>query len=329
MKIRTLELGERDDVLQLLDHWDLPDGWSGRDFFARYMGSDPSFREENFWVAEKAGSLVSCVQVFPRRLNLSEGTVSLGGIGSVFTHPEHRSGGIASAVLARAEDAMRERGMALGLLFTGRLTFYAQFGWVPWPIANALYIRERDAHETNGAVRLEPFDPARDLDAVSDLHAAYSAGRPGTVVRDADAWQGSLRLAGNPDEDFRVALSADTPVAYARFIALEGHPILAEFGRAPDPSGADALAMLLVQAFAERGGAYGPSPADSALEAALADRGIRVQPLGDPNAMLRCLDSKALCVAAGVDLLPGESDEDLLRRVLPPDRTLFWPADRF
>jgi GNAT superfamily N-acetyltransferase len=329
MKIRTLEPGERDGVLQLLDRWELPDGWRGRDFFARYMNFDPSFREENFWVAERDGRLVSCVQVFPRPLRLGEGVVSLGGIGSVFTHPEHRSGGIASAVLARAEDAMRERGMALGLLFTGRLTFYAQFGWVPWPMANALYIRESDAPESNGAVRVEPFEPTRHFDAVSDLHAAYSAGRPGTVVRDTDAWKGNLRLAGNPDEDFRVAVSADLPVAYARFIALEGHPILAEFGRASDPAGADALATLLVEAFAERGGAYGPSPADGVLESALAARGIRVQPLGDPNAMLRCLDAKALCAAAGVDVLPGESDEDLLRRVLPPDRTLFWPADRF
>jgi hypothetical protein len=51
--------------------------------------------------------------------------------------------------------------------------------------------------------------------------------------------------------------------------------------------------------------------------------------MGDPNAMLRCLDPKALCAAAGVDPRPGERDEDLLRRVLPPERTLFWPADRF
>lgn len=329
MKIRTLEPGERDGVLELLDGWDLPDGWRGRDFFARYMEFDPSFREENFWVAEQSGRLVSCVQIFPRPLRLAEGVVSLGGIGSVFTHPEHRSGGIASAVMARAEDAMRERGMALGLLFTGRLTFYAQFGWVPWPMANALYICESDAHEPNGAVRVEPFESLRHLQAVSELHAAYSAARPGTLVRDADSWEGSLRLAGNPDEDFRVALSADGPVAYARFIALEGHPILAEFGRASDPAGADALATLLVEAFAERGGAYGPSPADRPLESALGARGIRVQPLGDPNAMLRCLDAKALCAAAGVDPLLGESDEDRLRRVLPPDRTLFWPTDRF
>jgi len=329
MKIRTLERGERGAVLELLDRWELPDGWRGREFFARYMELDPSFREENFWVAERDGRLVACVQIFPRPLRLGDGVVSLGGIGSVFTHPDYRSAGIAGAVLARAEGAMRERGMALGLLFTARLTFYAQFGWVPWPMANALYIRESDAPPSDGAVRIERFEPDRDLDALSTLHADYSAPRPGTVVRDGDAWKASLRLAGNPDEDFHVAWSGDAPVAYARFIELEKHPILAEFGRTSDSAGADALATLLADAFVQRGGAYGPAPGDAALEAALVARGIRVQPLGDPNAMLRCLDSKALCGAAGVDPVPGESDEDLLRRVLPPDRTLFWPADRF
>ena len=133
MEIRTLEPGERDAVLQLLDRWEMPDGWRGYDFFARYMECDPSFSEENFWVAEEGGRLVSCVQIFPRPLRLSEGVVPLGGIGSVFTDPEHRSGGRARAVIARAEEAMRERGMALGLLFTERITFYAQFGWCPGP----------------------------------------------------------------------------------------------------------------------------------------------------------------------------------------------------
>ena len=55
-------------VLELLDPWDVGDGWRGRDFFRRYMELDPSYRDENFWVADDAGRLVSCVQVFPRRL---------------------------------------------------------------------------------------------------------------------------------------------------------------------------------------------------------------------------------------------------------------------
>ena len=37
------------------------------------------------------------------------------------------------------KEAMRERGMSLGMLFTGRVGFYERLGWCAWPLANALY----------------------------------------------------------------------------------------------------------------------------------------------------------------------------------------------
>ncbi len=328
VEIRTLESREREAVLELLDAWELPDGWRGRDFFRRYMEDDPSFRDENFWVAAEGARLVSCVQIFPRRLRLNGGEVGLGGIGSVFTHPEGRGSGAASAVLRAAEDDMRGRGLALGLLFTGRIPFYERLGWIAWPFSNALYIaQEADAGAAAEGVELDAFDLARDLADVCDLHAGYSAERSGSVVRDDAAWEGNLKVAGNPDEDFRVARRDGEVVAYARFIALEGHPILAEFGRGPRDE--DALAALLSRALAERGGGYGPAPADASLEAGLLAHGVEVRPMGDPNTMLRCLDAEALLAAAGAERAEGESEADLLRRVLPPERALFWPADRF
>jgi len=327
VEIRTLRASEREQILDLLDRWQMPDGWSGRDFFRRYMDLDPSYRDENFWVAEAGGRLACCVQIFPRALRVGSGAVPLGGIGSVFTDPAARSAGTASAVLRRVEEAMGERGMSLGMLFTGRIGFYERLGWHAWPLANALYIKRSDPPAPEPGLELGALDAPADLDAVKALHADYSAGRAGTVVRDAAGWEGSLRVAGNPDEDFRVARRDGDVVAYARFIALENHPIVAEFGRRADD--VEALASLLAAAFAERGGAYGPAPADPELEAALAARGIEVRGMGDPNAMLRCLDAKGLCAAAGVDPLADESDADLLRRVLPPERTLFWPSDRF
>ena len=45
MEIRTLKASEREQVLDLLDRWQMPDGWSGRDFFRRYMDLDPSYRD--------------------------------------------------------------------------------------------------------------------------------------------------------------------------------------------------------------------------------------------------------------------------------------------
>ena len=49
MEIRTLEAGERDAWLDLLDGWSLPDGWSGRAFFERFIEDDPTFADDNVW----------------------------------------------------------------------------------------------------------------------------------------------------------------------------------------------------------------------------------------------------------------------------------------
>ena len=327
MEIRTLGAGEREALLALLDGWPLPDGWRGRDFFRRYVEDDPSYRDENVWVAAEGGRLVACVQIFPRTLRAGGAALALGGIGSVFTRPERRRSGIASALLTSAEAAMRERGMAIGMLFTGRLAWYESLGWLRWPSARAIYLRgDRSAARPCDA-ELCDFDAARDLDDVKAIHAAYDAPRPGTVVRGDADWQGSLRLAGNPGEAFRVARRHGAVTAYARTTALEGHPILSEFGRRDDAAGD--LAALLDTAFASGGGAFGPAPADAELEKALAERAIALRPLGDPNSMLRCLDLEALRAAAGAEPRRGESDADLLARILPPERLLFWPADRF
>ena len=96
MELRTLRRSEREPLLDLLDQWQMPDGWQGRDFFRRYLEDDPTFSDENVWVAVDAGRLVSCVQVFPRPLQICGKAVPAGGIGSVFTLPDHRLNGTAS-----------------------------------------------------------------------------------------------------------------------------------------------------------------------------------------------------------------------------------------
>lgn len=327
MEIRTLRPDEREAVLELLDPWDVGDGWRGRDFFRRYVEDDPCYRDENFWVAEEGGRLLSCVQIFPRRLRAGDAVLPLGGIGSVYTRAEARQSGVASRVMRAAEDAMVERGLALGMLFAGPIPWYERLGWHSWPFARAIYARAEEAAPRATEVEIAPFARERDLESVAAIHAEYSASRTCTVVREGDEdWEGSLRLTGNPGEDFRVALRGGEAVAYARLITLSEHPILAEFGRRPDA--ADDLAALLAALF-RQGGAFGAAPADPALEKVLASDGVALHPLGDPNAMLRCLDAPALREAAGLEPVPGESEAELLRRVLPPERCLFWSADRF
>jgi hypothetical protein len=68
---------------------------------------------------------------------------------------------------------------------------------------------------------------------------------------------------------------------------------------------------------------------DDELRAALAARGLQLEPVDNPSVMWRCNDAPALARRLEVELLPGEDGESLLRRVLPPGRFTCWTADRF
>jgi predicted N-acetyltransferase YhbS len=344
LSIRTLRRQEREAWLELLDGWEMRDGWRGRDFFRRPIDGDPTFADENVWVAADGGRLVACVQIFPRRLRLCGAAVPTGGIGSVFTRPELRGSGIASALLERSLVAMRERGMELSLLFAARHAFYGRLGFALWPRSRPLLLRGEAAVRPGPTGAGAPFDAARDLGEVAVLHAQYSAPFAGTVVRDAALWRSSLALAGNPGEEFRVARdAAGRLAAYARAIVLEGFFMVAEWGRRPDAAEvlADLAAGLLVPRApdplerADRPSSelrkllVAPTPPDAELYAALARRGVEVRHFEERGAMLRCLDAEALARRLAVARQSGESPGAFLQRLIPHERFCFWPSDRF
>ncbi len=343
MEFRTLRPGEREALLDLLDGWDVGDGWRGRDFFRRYLELDPTYADENVHVAAAGGRIAGCVQVFPRRLRVGEAAVPTGGIGSVYTHPDHRRQGVAEALLARAVAAMRARGMELSLLFASLVPWYEGLGWRSWRRRRLWLARgaPRPAAPDAG-LELGPFVADRDLEALRHLHERFDAGRPGTALRDAVDWEASLRVAGNPCEDFLVARDGSRPLANPRAVVLYGVLTLTEYAHEPgaEPALARLLARLLeprvddplarragVCGDARAGLLAGPAEADPGLRAALAARGLELGAVEDGSAMLRCLDAPALARRLGE--APDTAAEALLVRRLPPERFAFWPADRF
>jgi GNAT superfamily N-acetyltransferase len=325
MELRTLRRSEREPLLDLLDHWDIPDGWRGRDFFRRYLEDDRTFLDENVWVAVDAGRLVSCVQVFPRPLQVCGREVPTGGIGSVFTLPDYRRGGIAGALLDRAVRAMPSSGFEISLLFAARIPWYTRLGWRSWVVSRTLLEAGDPAPAAAGAEILR-FDPARDLEAVKVLYQCYSGRLNGTVVRDGSLWEASLANAGNPDEDFRIARRGGEMLAYARATVLGGFPIVTEFGRS---SGGVAALADLFAAMVGGQAVAGNLHLDPDLERALDGRGLTRKRVEDPTGMLRCIDAAALARRLGV-APPEDGDADgFLERVLPAGRFAFWTADRF
>jgi predicted N-acetyltransferase YhbS len=348
MEIRTLRKDERESLLALLDSWELPDGWRGRDFFRRYLELDPTYVDENVWVACDGAQLLSCVQIFPRVTRILEHDVPTGGIGSVFTHPEWRRSGLSGSLLERSAEDMLQRGMEISLLFTGLSSFYEKRGWNVYNShRTVLRWSDRSAAasvaSSQAVIAIERFRPEADLEEVREIHRAYSSGRTGTTARDTALWRASLELAGNPAEEFLVARVDGTIVAYLRATLLNDVFQVTELGRSD--RGAPGLATLAVDLMREREPDHLVPPGKSSRElrsfvilpsfddipltVALEQRGVASHPLEDPTAMLRCIDADALARRLDAARLPGEAADRFLQRILPPDGLVFWPADRF
>ncbi|MDP6979537.1 MAG: GNAT family N-acetyltransferase [Myxococcota bacterium] len=350
MEIRTLANTERGTLLDLLDGFDLPDGWRGRNYFRRYMDYDPSYADENVWVAVDGGVLLGGVQIFPRRIRVLGHAIPTGGLGALFTLPEHRGRRIARLLVEAAVDAMVERGMEISLLHAQRQDFFAARGWQGWTSERSLLrrvdpnaLKPKGDLPTSHEIEFAVFDRERDLAAVKAIHSAYSASRSGTVVRDDDAWEGSLCLSGNPIEEFVVARQGGVTVAYARCTLLGGVLAITELGRVEE--GASALASLVADVLAERdnddlaprgvssrelrSAVMLPAFDDLQLTVALEHRGLTSHPIADPTAMLRCLNLESLADRLDIALFPDEGPARFLERILPRDALVFWPADRF
>ncbi len=324
MDFRTLGDDEREAVLELLDGWDVGDGWRPADFFRRYQRDDPTFAPANMHVAVEDGRLWSCVQVFPRPLRMRGRVVPCGGIGSVYTHPDRRQQGLAEVLLGRAARAMREGGMPLSLLFAMRIPWYSKLGWVSYPQPRLLLRGPSDVTSAG-----EPFEAARDLAEVRAIHEAYDAGLTLGVVRDDALWQASLANAGNPDERFRVVRDGAGVSAYLRTTRLSGMNNLLEVGRrAGDAVAGEALARLVAAEVGELLVAPGLH-FEPGLLPALSQRGVHAQTVEDPTAMLRCLDAESLGARLGEQPAPGESGDAFLARMLGGEPFTFWTADRF
>jgi len=345
MEIRTLEAGERDAWLDLLDGWSLPDGWTGRSYFRRWIDHDPTFQDENVWVAVEDDRLVSTVQIFPRELRVLDHAVPTGGIGTVYTREAQREQGLAGMLLDHALDAMRARGFELSLLFASRFDFYGAHGFASWKSQRAWMRRVEDATlRGRRAPEFEicRFDQDRDFEEIKALQAEYSRPRSGTVVRSDAQWEASFDLAGNPDEDIFVARESGRLVAHLRLARLYGKLVVTELSRADD---AEPLAALVEDqlrprepdVLCDRGTSSEefrqaillPSFDDLPFTVSLEQRGISARVVDDPTNMLQCLDAEALAARLDVSLRTGETPMELLKRVMPPENFVFWPADRF
>lgn len=323
LEVRPIRATEVEAVLDLLAPW------QSREFFARYVHGDPAFEPGHVCAAFAGGAPISCAQILPRTIRVVGGTARAAGIGQVWTRPDYRRRGIAPRVLRCCVDVMRAERFGLSLMFASRFEFYESVGW-------RRYTRRRlavsGAPAEAPAARIRPFDPAADLAAVRALYDAYAAPRPGPTVRDADAWRGSLQMAGNPTETFLVATdAAGAIVAYMRGVVDDAY-VVSELALAPDQAPAGAALLAAHASLAAEGGhrfVVLDDPDDAALRAAVEAAGFTVTPVTDPFIMWRVVDPAMVPGGAPGGADSPEAELALLHRLLPPERYVFWHADRF
>lgn len=353
MEIRTLNYQERAKAAARLDSWQLAEGWTAGDRFRRQMLFDPGYADENAWVAIEGGEISSLLTVFPRRLRILGHSVPTGGIGNFLTVNSSRGRDVASQLLDRACEAMRDRGLELAIHFPAASTLgsstFAACGWHTWAGQRTILRREPGPRtgvaSDSESIVLESVGPdnKRALKSVKSIHTAYAASRSGTVERDDALWQACLDLTPAPDEEFWVASRGGLSVAYLRASIVDDVLTITELGRFEE--GAAALARLIVTVLEPREADVLARPGvsssqlrsfivlptfdDIGLSVALESRGIRSYPVDDPGALLRCVNLTGFAAHLDVDLLAGEDGAQFLRRILPPDAMVFWPADRF
>ena len=315
MLIRGVQESERGPLLDLLELC-----FDERALFERYLDFDPAFRWNDFAAAECDGRIVACAQVFHKKIRLAGTVISVGGIGSVATHPDYRGRGLAREILLEREQYMREAGCSLGLLFTGIPEVYSKLGWVALPLRQ--FRIEFGAGSDEDAFRIRAFEAA-DLDAVRALFEAYASRFEGAIVRDAAYWTGQLRYAGNPDEDFRVLETRGQIAAYARCAALDPGTVVLEHAYLP---GAEAALCRLLRTQLAGQTALLRLPADAELEAVLQEEATRFQRDDDQSPMWRALQVPELRRLTGDS---HASETALLTELIEKRGAHYWSSDRF
>jgi predicted N-acetyltransferase YhbS len=358
MEIRTLKAQEQLTVAAMLDGWRLAEGWNAGDRFRKQVEFDPTWSNENVFVAVEKDRILAVVSIIPRNLRILGHRIPAGGLGNLYTDSAMRRRGIATELLECACNAMRSRGLELGMLFPGAPPgtpeFFEKRGWQSWGGQQTILRWDpepspRADSEDQDQIEIQPIRPEdeRALQSVKSIHAAYGASRSGTVMRDDELWRACLQLMPAPMEEFWIARRGGLTVAYARASIIDDVLTITEFGRFED--GAGALAKLVASLLEPRsedpliqGAAAGrlvsselrsflvlPTFDDIGLTVALEHRGVRSHPMDDARASFRCVNLIGIASRLDVDLLPDEDGTAFLRRILPPDAMVFWPSDRF
>lgn len=256
---------------------------------------------ENVRIVCHRGKPVSSVGIYPTQVRTSRGTIGVGGINAVGTHPDHRQRGLNTLAMQDAHETMRAAGLHIGLLGTGISNYYRKLGWERAGIQRSFTFDRRTITLLGEVADLDVTDEWRPhVAALSALHNASSVG----ATRDAERFE---LLALRKARHLFVGRRAGKVVAY---VALSGAAVREYAGAARDVAGLLRHIFSTIESVPEhstdRTGTQGGQYEMSVSTPATGELPEMLLALGVPNSvtyqgMIVILDVPGLFAALGID----------------------------
>ncbi|NOY77600.1 MAG: GNAT family N-acetyltransferase [Calditrichaeota bacterium] len=302
--------------LEALDLWDLVFKNTPRDYFERRLLFDPHVEYKHTQLLWADGVLASSVQVTPRKMVVNGREIPFGGIANVATHPDFRKRGYSSRVLKQAIEKMKAWSLPLSLLFTDINPFYERVGFVTLE-REAFTAEIQTRPRMNEEIRV--FDYYRDLEPVKEIYRHFSSGWNGPMVRDDVYWKSHFSIVNEDPRFFLVRIKNHSVQAYVR--ASVGNDIvdIHEFGASEKaPEALDIFAQeLLIRA--NRPKVRVNAPFGAWFEEM---SHFKVERKPDTESMVSILNPEYFGFS-------GQSQEDMVRKLFPKEKIVYWPTDSF
>jgi len=144
-------------------------------------------------------------------------------LGAVHTLAEFRGRGFAPRLIANVEDAQRQSGVKLSLLYSDiDPEFYARLGYVRCPSYAGWIKPETSAlRTTSTSTELHPFSIKDQLESVSAMYAAYHGAQPICIERPLEYWR-YLSQIRTEDRFFWLVGPGEQRLGYLRIAIAEG-----------------------------------------------------------------------------------------------------------
>ena len=176
---------------------------------------DPYYFPEQSRVMVLDGALVASVTCYWREMYCAGRVATVGAIGSVATHPDHRRQGYVREVLTEARQWMHDNQFDCSFLF-GKEEVYGGSGWRLLSSLETTAVLRPPAGDLGLTVR--PADFEVDVPALAAIYHEFNATLTGPFLRPEEYWE--RRVAGGYFHDrrpeFHLIAEGSQPVAYFR-----------------------------------------------------------------------------------------------------------------